>query len=810
MGGTANWDATAGTKWSTTSGGASGAAVPTAADDVYFDAASGAANATITAAAVCRKLDCTGYTGTITHNGGFNLTIGTTTNGAGNIALKLVAGMTWTQGTSSPVLFARNAGGTAQTVAFGGKTMAANMTFGSASSGSWQIVDTFDGPSATITVSNGTLDTNGQTCNWLGFASSNGNVRTLTFGASAINLSGTATVWTTSTTTNLTVTANTATVTGSGAGGTYAFGGKDWNGLSVVLSGSGTTLMSSAGTFANVTRTGTAVKTDVWQLGANLTITGTLTINGNSSVNRLSLESSVRGTARTMTAATVSVSNTDFMDITGAGAGSWNLSAITGGSGDSLGNTGITFTTSATQTYAGGTNNWSTAAAWTSRVPLPQDDVVVNTTVAGTLTVDMPRLGRNIDFTSYTRTFTTSTACEMYGNLTISSGMTLSGTATISLSGRSTQSLTLPAAGKTFTQGIAINGPGSTYTLMGGNITNSRNLASAINIQNGTFDANDFDITLTATNGGVNIAGGNLIMGNGTWTIAGAGAGNHWARTTGTVTAEGSTIDITTATVNSRTFAGGGATYNKLRYATTGSAGALVITGSNTFAELIVSDTTTSKPLTFTAGTTTTISTAAGWQVNGVSGALVVIASVTAATHTISIASGTVSSDYLSLTNSIATGGATFYAGANSTDNGGNTGWNFTSGATTLTLPLIASAAVLYEPTIAPGAVTLSLPLIASITQTFSPTLTPVYSVTLPLINSTNTLYEPTVAVGAVGLALPYIDSTTTLFGMEVEVAGLEIALPFISGGAASYPDKIFDIEGNMYKRVTSTKYLRL
>ena len=37
VGGTANWDATAGTKWALTSGGAGGQAVPTSADDVFID-----------------------------------------------------------------------------------------------------------------------------------------------------------------------------------------------------------------------------------------------------------------------------------------------------------------------------------------------------------------------------------------------------------------------------------------------------------------------------------------------------------------------------------------------------------------------------------------------------------------------------------------------------------------------------------------------------------------------------------------------------------------------------------------------------
>ena len=46
VGGTANWDNTAGTKWALTSGGAGGQAVPTAADDVYIDSGSGVRNNT--------------------------------------------------------------------------------------------------------------------------------------------------------------------------------------------------------------------------------------------------------------------------------------------------------------------------------------------------------------------------------------------------------------------------------------------------------------------------------------------------------------------------------------------------------------------------------------------------------------------------------------------------------------------------------------------------------------------------------------------------------------------------------------------
>lgn len=72
VGGTAAWDNTAGTKWATTSGGAGGAAVPTSADDVYFDANSGSGTITIQGGN-CRNLTTTGFIGTLTGTSSFQL-----------------------------------------------------------------------------------------------------------------------------------------------------------------------------------------------------------------------------------------------------------------------------------------------------------------------------------------------------------------------------------------------------------------------------------------------------------------------------------------------------------------------------------------------------------------------------------------------------------------------------------------------------------------------------------------------------------------------------------------------------------------
>ena len=93
VGGTDNWDGTAGSKWSATSGGTGGASVPTSSDDVFFDANSGNYTITVTGAGTANfnNLNCTGFTGTLVNNSG-----SFSGNSYGNITLG--SGMTFTGG----------------------------------------------------------------------------------------------------------------------------------------------------------------------------------------------------------------------------------------------------------------------------------------------------------------------------------------------------------------------------------------------------------------------------------------------------------------------------------------------------------------------------------------------------------------------------------------------------------------------------------------------------------------------------------------------------------------------------------------
>ena len=494
--------AAGGGNWSST-GTWTGAVVPTAADDVQLDASSG--NVTIDAAAVARSLDCTGYTGTLTHNSGITLSLGDATAGAGNVALKLVSGMTYTlvNATTSAITYVSTSA-TQQTITTGGKTLG-NWTINGAGS-SYLLADAnTTGAAATVNVSAGTLNTGGQTCSWGAFASNTSNTRTVTFGSSTISITGNSTWFDTIPSTGLTLSAASSTISFTG-GANYIRSTLPLGSVAFTAVAQGA--QTQGFTCANLTITGSAAKTTDFILIGNVTVTGTLTLAGNSATNRLKVRATTPGARLTLTAATVAVSNTDLQDITGAGAGSWDLSAATGGSGDCGNNSGITFTTAAAQTHtasAGG--NWSDVTKWTSRVPLPQDDVVVDAGTTGTITADMPRLGRSVDFTGFTGTAAfSSTANQVFGSLTLASGMTVSGTQALTLAGRGAYRIT--SAGKSFTQALTLAAFSGTYTL-----ADALTTAGALTVSSGVLvtGGNAIGYGSLSVSAGVLVTGGGIF-----------------------------------------------------------------------------------------------------------------------------------------------------------------------------------------------------------------------------------------------------------------------------------------------------------
>ncbi len=138
-GSSTNWVAAANTNWSATSGGSNNASVPGATDDVFFDANSGSGASVISAGISIKSLDCTGFVGTITHNG-FTLTIAN--------SMTLVAGMTYTPlNATTQILFSGATLG--NTITTGGQTL--QTLFINNASGSWTLQDNLTSGNFTVT-----------------------------------------------------------------------------------------------------------------------------------------------------------------------------------------------------------------------------------------------------------------------------------------------------------------------------------------------------------------------------------------------------------------------------------------------------------------------------------------------------------------------------------------------------------------------------------------------------------------------------------------------------------------------------------
>ncbi|OGD62628.1 hypothetical protein A2215_00765 [Candidatus Berkelbacteria bacterium RIFOXYA2_FULL_43_10] len=654
----------AGGNWSSTAAWNEGA-VPTAADDVIALGSSG--NLTIDATAVAKSINMSLYPAgrTLTHNSAITLSVGNASGGE----LNFTGSWTYTKvnATASALSFVStsNNGGNGWNITWGGHTPG-NITFNGVG-GKWKYQDGYTNTSQVLTLTAGELDVNAQTISFGAFTPANSANAILTLTGNS-NLT-VATTW------GITGTAwilnsGTSTITFTANGVTFYTGGKTY--YSLILTGSGNiSLYSLYGgvSFTNLTRNTTAVKTDGLNLQADPTITGTLTLQGNSTTNRLLVYSSTLGTARTLTAAAVDIDNVDFMDITGAGA----AAPFTGVSiGDAGGNSQITPDVAATQTWDGSTGNWSTAGSWTSRVPLPQDDVVL----AGTniVTADMPRIGKSISFSAAAR-LTLGNSVTSYGSLSFTNaGVFTPSTYTWNLGGR-TAGLTIASAGKSFYY-LYINAPNGTYTLADAVTANYQ-----INVTAGNFITAGYSVNAVYDFYSIGSITRSVDITNSTVTIVNSNSLNHGWRMVDsglTLTTTGSTIAYTGTGNATETFIGGTKTYNNITIAP--GSGILTFSGAFTFANMTMSSAGT-KTVKFTKSTTYTMTGTS--FLSGTSGNLVTVDTNDGTGQwTLSKTSGTVICDYVAMTRSNATGGASFYLGANSTATG-STGWVIDSTAPT-------------------------------------------------------------------------------------------------------------------------------
>jgi hypothetical protein len=355
-----------------------------------------------------------------------------------------------------------------------------------------------------------------------------------------------------------------------------------------------------------------------------------------------------------------SLTDIDFRDITIAGA----PAPVSGTRlGNCRGNSGITFVAGANKYWNlaaggdwGGAIGWATSSGGTPAInnfPLAQDTCLFEATglnSAATVTINASYNIGTIDMsarTTNTMTLGTGTTTpSIYGNWINGTGVTLSGTGTITFAGRGSQTIT--NAGRTFTQQVTIDTPSGSVTLQDA-FESNRAAASAITLRSGTFDANGYNVTISGSTGGVNLddttTTRTVAVGSGTWTIAGTAAWDASPSTGLTVTGTG-TIRLTG--VSDKTFIGGDLSYANLTL-DQGGAGTLTVSGNNTFANITNSYSATGAT-TLNFGTTT--QRVADFTATGTAGNVLTIqgSSATSPCTLIHTGAGDIDIDYVTIT----------------------------------------------------------------------------------------------------------------------------------------------------------------
>lgn len=668
-----------------TNGAWVGGVQPTAADDVIIPN-----SATVTiptgTTVVCRTLDVQAGATLVFASTTAQVDIGDATGGAD--ALKVSATATITRTGIGTIRFvgAATNGGAGQGITTNGKVMP-NMTVQGGSTGRWKLLDALTATSATVSVQQGGLDTNGMAVNAAAFNTSNNQTRVVTFGNSTLTLTS-ATGFAASTATSLTLNGDTATIVLSGSAAIFNIGGSTAGTGTVTMSsttiqftGAGQSVFTTRATtpisYGTITRSGTAAKTDgITFAGATSITIATLNLNANSVVNRLFVPSGTPGVSCTLSVTTLAATGEiDFRDIVGSGTATWTTGA-SGATyfGDCLGNSGITMTASATQTHtasAGG--NWSDATKWTSRVPLPQDDVVVDSNTTGSISLDMPRLGRDINFTGFAGTYTQvgGTNNTSYGSWTFSTGLTISGNQSHTFEGRGSHTLT--SAGKSWGGRVFISSVGGTYTQ-----TDAFSTVDVFFVDDGTWATGGFAATCLQLNAVNTGRAKTLTLGASVVSITDTAAAAIYrvnsSGTTCTINAGTSEIVISTASANTRQLvcATSSNAINKLTYTVAASTGILQLGSSTANGAFVIGTLNIGGDHTVNifAGAVITVTT----MPSGTAGHLVTIATTTAGTRsTIALPAGAVTYDYLSVKDIAVTNGPLY---ARYSTDGGNNGAN--------------------------------------------------------------------------------------------------------------------------------------
>ena len=581
VGGAGTWDATTTTNWSTLSGGGGGASAPTSADNVIFDSSSNATAYAVTVGtnAVAQDITIAGpLVGNVTITSGATAVInvyGSWTSAA--------TGVVFTTTTGAQINFLATT--TGKTITTNNVTLGAMVVTLNGVGGEWSLGSAFTCTNAFI-VTAGVFSTSASNYAFTpaAISSSNSNVRSISLNASTVTLSGTSPIVFT-TATNLTFNAGTSTITCSGSSPVFNGGSQTFNNVNFTSTGTGTTTITGANTFANLNQSSTTSAIRVVVFSANQTVTGTLTLGAaNTAVLRTIVRTDAIGTQRTLTVATIAtLADVDFQDIVAAGAsGTWSGTRL----GNCTNNSNITFDPGKTVYWnLAGAQNWN-ATGWAAssgaspavnNFPLAQDTAVFDDTgaVTGTITIQVAWMlpAINIQKTGAMTLASGTQAPRIFGGVTLQAATVTTGTGAWTYAAYGVTS-TFTSNGATFTAPLTINAPTGGITLADAftqpSTVTTTLTAGTLNLASYTLSAGLF------TSAGTNT----LAFGTGNITLTGVGT-IFTGSTTTTVTGTPQII-CTNSSASARTLTPGAVTEaNSISFRITAGTGTLGLTAGS-------------------------------------------------------------------------------------------------------------------------------------------------------------------------------------------------------------------------------------
>ncbi len=715
VGGSGNWDDL--NHWATTSGGTTlYTQIPTATDDVFFDAGSGftSASKTVTlnvATAFCHDMN---WTGALNNP----VLAGVDPN-----TLKIYGSLTFIAAMSFPfsgrVNFeATNPGNTITTA---GKPFQGYMAIEGAGGG-WTLQDGFTAMQD-FSFERGSLNTNGQTINCQWFYTSLGYPRTLTLGSSVINC---ASAWY-GNHSNLVFNAGTSTINMTGLNPNFEMSNTaSETYYNVNFTNAGSTFFTEGirdhpGTvqFHDVTMAGNLAINGInsfnsltfsagktYQLQSGKTQTIITALNASSTcAGMINIQSSLTNSQATImkSSGSITVDYVSLKDINATGGAVFTANHTI----DLGNNTGWTINSPAVQNlyWVGGSGNWSDQSHWSfssggaggACIPTPNDNVVFNagsgfTAASKTVTIDaVTAFCHDMNWTGALSNpvfvGNAPSSLKIYGSLVFITGMSFSFSGRVYFESAALGN-TITTGGQFFA-GATFEGSGGGWTLLDAFTANQD-----FSFERGSLNTNGqtvncswfytslgFPRTLTLGSSVINCVSAwygnhsNLVFNAGTSTINMTGLDPIFDMSN---SVSETYYNVSFIHPASTTFSQGIKNHpGTVQFHDVTMAGNLAINGINSFNSLTFS---AGKTYQLQSGKTQTIITALNAS-STCAGMINIQSSLTNSQATIMKSSGSITVDYVSLKDINATGGAVFTAN-HAIDLGNNTGWTINSPAT--------------------------------------------------------------------------------------------------------------------------------